>query len=175
MNAMRKGNSVHGHKQWARLAACALAAGVVMSCSPVLLAAEPSPFEHFPGRWVGDGKLGFSDGKSESVKCRVTYFTSEGGNELKQTIRCASASGNVEVQSAITYAAGALTGTWSELVHNMHGDLSGQTTSKGFRVAVKGADLSANMDVIVKEARQIIEIQFYNSALLGLTLVLTKG
>ena len=31
------------------------------------------------------------------------------------------------------------------------------------------------MDIIVKESKQIIEIQFMNSALLGLTLLLTKG
>ena len=31
------------------------------------------------------------------------------------------------------------------------------------------------MDIIVKGARQIIEIQFMNSSLIGLTLILTKG
>ena len=36
-------------------------------------------------------------------------------------------------------------------------------------------DLAANMDVIVKANRQIVEIQFFNSSLIGLSLVLTKG
>jgi len=31
------------------------------------------------------------------------------------------------------------------------------------------------MDIIVKDNRQIIEIQFINSSLIGLTLVLNKG
>jgi hypothetical protein len=31
------------------------------------------------------------------------------------------------------------------------------------------------MDIIVKDAKQIIEIQFLNSSLIGLTIVLTKG
>jgi hypothetical protein len=42
-------------------------------------------------------------------------------------------------------------------------------------VTVKGADLDANMDVIVKDNRQIVEIQFHNTSLIGLTLVLTRS
>src|SRR5262249_22149357 len=37
------------------------------------------------------------------------------------------------------------------------------------------AELNANMDIIVKDNRQIIEIQFINNSLIGLTLVLNKG
>ena len=40
---------------------------------------------------------------------------------------------------------------------------------------VKGAGLTANMDVIVVDLRQIVEIQFFDSTLRGLTLVLQKG
>ena len=57
----------------------------------------------------------------------------------------------------------------------MSGELNGTINPSGFRVFVKGADLSASMDIIVKGARQIIEIQFQNSTFIGLTLVLTKG
>jgi hypothetical protein len=42
-------------------------------------------------------------------------------------------------------------------------------------VAITGSELKANMDIIVKDARQIIEIQFVESSLIGLTLILTKG
>jgi hypothetical protein len=42
-------------------------------------------------------------------------------------------------------------------------------------VSVKGENLNANMDIIVKGERQIIEIQFLDSSLIGLTLVLSKG
>ena len=43
-------------------------------------------------------------------------------------------------------------------------------TPRGFRVAVKGEGLNANMDIVVLGAKQIIEIQFINSSLIGLTL-----
>ena len=139
------------------------------------LADPASPFKDLPGRWVGDGRLGFKDGKFETVKCRATYFVSDDGVELKQNIRCASASGNVEVKSEIKHNANGLTGTWSELVYNLGGDLSGQVTPTGFRISVRGEALTANMEVIVREGKQIVEIQFFSNTLIGLTLVLSQG
>lgn len=137
---------------------------------------EPaSPLEKLVGRWVGEGFLGVKDGKSESVKCRVTYIPAESSHQLKQTVRCASAGGSIEVQSHIVHSAGAISGSWSELTRNMRGDLSGKVTPRGFQVMVTGTDLSANMNVVINGPRQIIEIQFNNSSLIGLTLVLTKG
>lgn len=137
---------------------------------------EPaSPLDKLAGRWVGEGFLGVKDGKSESVKCRVTYIPAESANHLRQTVRCASAGGSIEVQSHIVHSAGAITGSWSELTRNMRGDLSGKVTPRGFQVMVTGTDLSAHMNVVINGSKQIIEIQFNNSSLIGLTLVLTKG
>jgi hypothetical protein len=136
---------------------------------------KDAPFKELPGRWVGEGRLGLGEGKVESVKCRATYFVGETGNTLKQTIRCASSGGKVEVKSNVAAKDGKLTGTWNELVYNVGGDLKGEVTERGFRIAVRGGDLTANMDVIVMNDRQIVEIQFFNSSLRGLMLVLKKG
>jgi hypothetical protein len=152
----------------------AVAAGHGLLGGPAA-AEEGSPFAKLAGRWLGEGRLGVREGKTETVKCRVTYVLLEQGGQVRQTIRCASDSGNVEVQSVATHAGGALTGTWKELSRNMSGELSGSVTETGFKVAIRGAELKANMSIIVKDARQIIEIQFIDSALIGLTLVLSKG
>jgi hypothetical protein len=138
-------------------------------------AEEPSPFSKVAGRWLGEGRLGIREGATEQVKCRVTYILQEQGAQVRQTIRCATDSGMVEVQSTVTHASGALTGTWKELSRNWSGELAGSITANGFKVAVKGSELNANMDIVVKDVRQIIEIQFIDSSLIGLTLVLTKG
>ena len=145
-----------------------------LSVHGTVLADPASPFKDLPGRWVGDGRLGFKEGKFETVKCRATYFLSDDGIELKQNIRCASASGNVEVKSAIKHAGDQLSGKWNELIYNVGGDLSGQVTPAGFRITVRGEGLTANMEVIVREGKQIIEIQFFSETLVGLTLALTK-
>lgn len=127
------------------------------------------------GRWTGEGRLGFAEGKFENVKCRVTYLKAEAAGSLKQNIRCASASGNIEVLSDLTQTGTDLSGKWVETVRNMSGDLTGHTTPTGFRVEIKGPDLNANMDIIVRGPRQLVEIQFHNSTLIGLSLMLVKG
>jgi len=134
-----------------------------------------APFAELPGRWVGDGRLGLKDGKTETVKCRATYFVNPSGDELKQNIRCASASGKIEVKSTVNAKDGKLSGTWNELVYNLGGEMTGEVTQRGFRIAVRAGDLTANMDVIVMNDRQIVEIQFFSETLRGLTLILTKG
>jgi hypothetical protein len=136
---------------------------------------KSAPFKELPGRWVGDGRIGLKDGKTESVKCRATYFVNPAGDELKQNIRCASASGKIEVKSNVLAKDGKLSGTWNELVYNLGGDMTGEVTQRGFRIIVRAGDLTANMDVIVMNDRQVVEIQFFNSALRGLTLILKKG
>ncbi len=136
---------------------------------------DASPFDKLAGRWVGEGRLGVRNSPSETVKCRVTYFVEEGGNQLRQRIRCATQSGSIEVASTVTYAGGKLAGTWKELTRDWSGNITGTIHPHGFKVAVKGANLDANMDIVVRGERQIIEIQFLNSSLIGLTLVLTKG
>jgi hypothetical protein len=135
-----------------------------------------SPFASLVGRWTGDGILGFKESKPERVKCRATYILdSAAQNELKQTIRCATSSGAVEVISNLKEAAGKLTGHWKETIHNFEGDLTGEVTPKGFRVIIRGGDISANMDIIVRGSMQAVEIQFVNSSLIGLTLAMKKG
>jgi hypothetical protein len=149
---------------------------VLAGQNPVRAAAEDaSPFDKLAGRWVGEGRLGVKDAPSELVKCRVTYFVQEGGAQLKQSIRCATQSGSIEVASTVTHVGDTLSGTWKELTRDWSGDLTGTVNPNGFKVAVRGETLSANMDIIVKGGRQIIEIQFMESSLIGLTLILTKG
>lgn len=158
------------------LAAFGLFLAAAHTTTPLSAPMEPaSPLDKLVGRWVGEGFLGIKDGASESVKCRVTYIPAKNSHQLKQTVRCASASGSIEVQSHIVHSAGSITGSWSELTRNMRGDLSGKVTPRGFQVMVTGTDLSANMNVVINAPRQIIEIQFHNSSLIGLTLVLTKA
>lgn len=162
------------------LARVLLPAAVVAAASVVWLplraqAVDVSPFEKLLGRWVGEGRLGVRDNATEQVKCRVTYIAPDAPDQMQQTIRCASASGSIEVRSQVAHAAGNLTGTWTELERKMHGELTGTVTPRGFRVNVKGENLHANMDIVILGAKQVIEIQFIDSSLIGLTLILDKG
>jgi hypothetical protein len=148
-------------------------AGVLAPPAPAH-ATEVSPFEKLAGRWVGEGRLGVRGNATEQVKCRVTYIL-PGQDQVLQTIRCASASGSIEVRSTVQHSAGRLTGIWTELERKMHGEVTGTVTPRGFKVRVQGEDLKANMDIVVLGAKQVIEIQFIDSSLIGLTLILEKG
>jgi hypothetical protein len=139
-------------------------------------AVTASPFAPLLGRWTGVGMIGYKASPPEKIKCRATYLLTDGQDEMKQTIRCATAGGNVEIISNVKESAGKLSGHWKETIHNFEGDLTGDVTPKGFHVLVKGEDVSANMDIDVRGDRQAVEIQFVNStSLLGMTLAMTKG
>jgi len=158
---------------WSVLTAAA-AVGLLL-WSATAEAVDVSPFDPLVGRWVGEGRLGVRGDATEQVKCRVAYGRATSADQLRQSIRCASAGGNVEVQSLVSHAGGKLTGSWKELVRNWSGNISGAVTPRGFRVAVRGESLNANMDIILINSKQVIEIQFIDSSLIGLTLVLEKG
>lgn len=139
-------------------------------------AVTATPFALLLGRWTGAGMIGYNASPPEKIKCRATYLTADAQNEMKQSIRCATAGGNVEIISDVRESGGKLSGHWKETIHNFEGDLTGDVTPKGYRVVVKSADVTANMDIIVVGSRQAVEIQFINSpSLLGLTLAMTKG
>lgn len=168
-------NDVRAFVMWRGFRALFLTVGAILLCLAQASAVDVSPFDKLVGRWVGEGRLGVRDNATENVKCRVTYVRLGAADQLKQTIRCASAGGSIEVQSSVTHVAGTLTGSWTELVRNMSGELNGTVTPRGFRVNVKGESLNANMDIVILGAKQVIEIQFINSSLIGLTLILEKG
>ena len=170
----RRNDGISMRSRWIGLFLVATLCHAALGSSPIW-AEDASPFEKLAGRWLGEGRLGMRDGVTENVKCRVTYVVPEHARQVRQTIRCASESGSVEVQSTVMYASGTLSGSWKELSRNMSGEVTGRITPTGFKVAIQGSELNANMDIIVKDAKQIIEIQFLNSSLIGLTIVLTRG
>lgn len=161
-------------------AGAAVALLAMTAAVPVVDAAPQSvgPFANLDGWWGGNGRLRFKDGKTEDVKCRATYFVEGEGHQLRQNIRCASASGKIEVKSTVRHADGKLSGEWTEEMYNVTGTMSGEVTERGFRVSVEGtqgSSLSANMEIIVRDKRQMVEIQFFSETLVGLTLLLNKG
>ena len=138
-------------------------------------AVTASPFAPLIGRWTGAGMIGYKASPAEKVKCRATYLLTDAEDELKQTIRCATPGGAVEIVSNVKETDGKLSGHWKETIRNFEGDLTGEVTPKGFHVVIQSSDVAANMDIVVNKDKQAVEIQFTNSSLIGMTLVMTKG
>lgn len=151
----------------------AVAAAAAARAAP---AAVPEKFEPLLGWWIGTGYIFFREGKREEVKCRATYVWEDAEGRLRQAVRCASQSGKVEVKSELAVNdAGQLSGEWSETTHNLAGTLEGAFDGTGFRVKVAGDTVKANMAVIVRTGRQIVEIQFHGGVLVGLTMIFNRG
>ena len=165
------------------MAALLAPVSITATAKPVTTGETPpvleNPFANLAGWWGGKGRLRFKDGKMEEVRCRATYFVEDDGDALRQNIRCASQSGKIELKSQVRHSNGVLSGEWREEMYNVSGTLDGGVTPAGFRVSVKSttdtAAMTANMDIIVKERRQLVEIHFFSETLLGLTLLLEKG
>jgi hypothetical protein len=166
-------------RKMTRLAASFACAGLALLANAASADPAPAPGAwpppEFIGRWTGQGKLGFKDGKFENVDCRVTYIVEE-QTKVKQTVRCATSGAKVEVLSTITDSPEGLAGEWTETVYNLHGAIAGKLNDKGMHIEVKSDDLAANMELIlINPTTQVVEIQFFSSTLLGLTLQLKKG
>ena len=159
-----------------RVALAGLLAGAALAAMPVSQAAAgDADFKTYAGRWVGGGTIKLSDGASESIKCKATYFVVSGGNGLEQNIRCASASYKFEVRSAMQQSGGAISGSWQETQNNSSGSLSGKATSAGLKLNVAGDKFSAFMSVLIDGSSQTVSIVPQGIAISSVTIGLRKG
>jgi hypothetical protein len=152
----------------ALLAALALAGG-----SPEAKAG--SPFATLAGTWSGQGKVRLEGGKSESIRCRAYYTTSNGGSGLGMAIRCASASNKIEMRANLNYANGAVSGSWEERTYNAAGNVSGQATSSRMTLTIHGGGLDGHMSVRLGGSSQSVSISTTGSTFRGLDLSLSRG
>ena len=165
-----------GQRRLPRLVVVLLISLLSWSAGPVNAAPQQADaFQPLLGWWVGQGRLGFKSGKTENVRCRATYRRTETGDGIRQNLRCASASGAIEVKSTVLRQGEELSGTWSETKYNFNGAVTGKIIPRGFRVVVSGAGVKANMTVAVRKKRHIVEIQFVDSALIGLTMIFARS
>ena len=149
-----------------------VAAAAILFATPAL---ADGPFAGYAGRWVGNGSVTYDDGKTESLKCRVTYFVVDGGSGLQQNIRCASASYNFEVRSDINYADGRLSGSWVERVNNASGDISGTASANLIRASVKSDKVDATMSVKLSGGTQSVSISPKGLGVKAVSINLRKG
>ena len=161
-----------------------LRAGMALAAAGLLLSAAPrmatpalagdNPFASFAGRWVGDGVIKASNGSTESMKCRVTYFT-DGADGLRQNIRCASASYRFEVRSTVTHSGGRLSGTWIEETRKLNGSLSGNMAGSNLRLSVAGDHFNASMNVNLSGSSQSVVISPEGLDVTSISMGLRKG
>jgi hypothetical protein len=140
-------------------------------------ASSEGPFGQLAGSWSGSGNIDLSNGKHEPIKCRAAYDVLEEQNKLQLNIHCASDSYNFDLRGSATYAAGAITGTWSESTRNAAGTMSGKVEGVGFQVVAKGPTFTANLNLATRGDKQSVTIKSQDAQadVQGATITLQRG
>src|SRR5262245_22442091 len=99
---------------------------LALAIAPVSVAyADSGPFAGLAGNWSGAGTITLGNGSKERIRCRANYSVGGDGNQLSQSLKCASDSYNFNLSSNVVAAAGQLSGMWNESSRNMSGAIFG--------------------------------------------------
>ena len=99
-----------------------LAAAAGLAAALVAATAEAGPIEDLDGYWSGGGTVVLSDGK-EQVKCAVRYKVGQGGAQVRQTLRCASADYSINGTAEFSVKGAQVDGTWEEKTYSASGQI----------------------------------------------------
>jgi hypothetical protein len=121
--------------------------------------AQPGPFAGMAGNWSGGGTITLDDGSTERIRCRASYAVGAGGNGLNQSLTCASDSYKFNLASSVIAQAGALSGTWSESIRNVSGNLEGRGGGGKFQVMASGPGFTASIALTTRGKKQSVVIR----------------
>ncbi len=139
------------------------AALLVASCATAVPSAVAAGlFAGLSGSWRGDGSIAWSTGETERIRCTAVYEVEKEGNQLIQTLTCATDSTRLIVKSDITYNpdAGAISGTWVETSYGVSGRVTGSANAARIQAVVQSADrrFTARVTVATRGDTQTVKI-----------------
>jgi hypothetical protein len=120
-------------------------------------AALADPIADLTGYWKGTGSISLGNGKTERVKCSVTYKTGA-GTQIRQTMRCASSDYAINSVADLNIRGGQVSGTWEERTYSAKGDVSGRFAGESFSLKIQGANFTAAMNVTLASCKQSLSI-----------------
>ncbi|QWG16204.1 hypothetical protein KMZ68_14260 [Bradyrhizobium sediminis] len=121
--------------------------------------AQSGPFAGMAGNWSGGGTITLDDGSTERIRCRASYAVGAGGNGLNQSLTCASDSYKFNLASNVIAQAGTLSGTWSESIRNVSGNLDGRGGGGNFQVMASGPGFTASIALTTRGNKQSVVIR----------------
>ena len=154
------------------LKAAGLGAAMMLSASAAV--ADSGPFAGFEGSWSGSGTVALSDGTKERIRCKATYRVAGSGNELAQTLRCASDSYKFDLSSNVTSNGDRISGNWSEASRNINGSLQGKAGGGHIEVFVEAAGFAASISLTTRGNKQAVSISS-KGEIRGVNISMTRG
>lgn len=116
------------------------------------------PIELLPGRWTGWGQMTMDGGNTEKVKCIATYFSENGGRELRHNLRCASTNYQIDAVARLNVVGSKVTGDWEERKYSTGGAVNGQVVGDGINVSIVGQAFEARLKVETSKCKQTMNI-----------------
>lgn len=120
--------------------------------------ARAEPLDSLGGYWTGGGQVALNNGKTERVKCAVTYKVGENGGQIRQNMRCASSDYTINASADLRVNGANVTGSWEEKTYSATGEVSGKYSGTTFALNIKGANFTAAMNVNTTGCKQNINI-----------------
>ena len=110
------------------------------------------PFVGLSGHWSGAGTITMANGATERIRCKAAYAVNATGKALQQTLRCASDSYRLEINSNVISEGGSLSGSWAEATRGVSGNISGRASGAEIVANVAGTGFAARLDVRTRQA-----------------------
>lgn len=156
-----------------RLPIFAVGAAIILAPLALPALAAENPFTQLAGTWSGSGTAQLEGGKTESLRCKGYYTNGDGGAALGLSIRCANASAKVELRANLSYANGAVSGSWEERTYNQSGTINGKANGTKMNLSISGG-IEGSMSVSVAERHHSVTVSTAASALKGINISMSR-
>jgi hypothetical protein len=133
-----------------------------------------NPFADLGGTWTGSGTVTLASGATERLRCEAAYEVAQGGQGLRQDLRCRSDSYAFDLRTSVEYRGGSITGTWIELTRNAQGSISGQASRGQIQAVVQGPGFAASFALGVRGGQQSVSIRSQGTEVSQVAIVLRR-
>ena len=120
--------------------------------------ADSGPFDGYSGPWSGTGTIQIADAGAERIRCKGSANADASGNNLRQSLRCASDSYRFDLSTDLRANGGALSGFWSEASRGINGTVSGKINGGNITALVETNGYVATFNISTKGGKQSIVI-----------------
>lgn len=135
----------------------AAVAGAVLGLSATAARAEGA-FDGYSGSWSGTGSIQIADAGTERIRCRGTYSTDGSGNNLRQSLRCASDSYRFDLSTDLRSSGSAVTGFWTESSRGINGTVDGRISGGNITARVETNGYVASFNITTRNGKQSVAI-----------------
>lgn len=126
-------------------AGSALAGATMVAVLQAAPAMAQSQIGGLIGDWSGSGRIYYTDGSSEGIRCSAYY--SGGGSNLSMAIQCRSDKNPIHIRSKLRIEGSRASGEWEERTFNASGTASGSAGPGRLSLSVSGGGFSGSMSV----------------------------